>query len=146
MGKVITICSSAQFYEHVNKVADELEKIGYTALVPDNAKKMRVSGNYDVKQNKTWFDNPEDFVKKRAYMDAHFKEVEKADAVLLVNDEKHGKAGYIGPNGLMEMAVAYYLNKPIFVLNDVDKENSVYEEVYGMGCTILHGDVSKIDL
>lgn len=146
MGKIITLCSSAQFYKHVNELADKLEEMGYTALVPGNAKKMRASGNYDVAQHKTWFDNPGDFGKKREFMDAHFKEVEKADAVLLVNDEKHGKPGYIGPNGLMEMAVAYFLKKPIYVLNDVDKDNSVYEEVYGMGCVILHGDISKVSL
>lgn len=146
MGKIITLCSSAQFYEHVNELADKLESMGYTALVPGNAKLMRASGNYDVSQHKTWYDNPEDFAKKREFMDAHFKEVEKADAVLLVNDEKHGKPGYIGPNGLMEMAVAYYLNKPIYVLNSVGKDNSVYEEVHGMGCVILDGDLNKISL
>lgn len=146
MGKVITLCSSAQFYEHVNELADKLEEAGYTAIVPNNAKTMRAEGNYDVSVYKTWFDKPEDFAKKRTFMDAHFKEVEKADAILLVNDEKHGKPGYIGPNGLMEMAIAYYLKKPIYVLNAVAKDNSVYEEVHGMGCIILDGDLSKISL
>lgn len=146
MGKIITICSSAAFYRHVNEVADELEKRGYRTIVPQNATKMRAANNYDVASAKTWYKNPEDFHKKRKYMDDHFKEVEKADAVLLVNDEKNGVKGYIGPNGLMEMALAYYLKKPIFILNDINKDHNVYEEVFGMGCVLLDGDLGKIKL
>ena len=143
--KTITVCSSAAFYEHVNQIADELEKKGYKVLVPQNAIKMREQGDYTVEVHKTWYDNPEDFHKKRKFMDDHFKEVEKCDAVLIVNDEKRGIAGYIGPNGLMEMALGYYLKKPIYVLNEVTKDNSVYEEVLGMGCVILNGKLEGID-
>jgi hypothetical protein len=53
-------------------------------------------------------------------------------------------AGYIGANGLMEMGLAFHLHKPIYVLNDVDKKLPFYEEVYGMGSVILHGDLGKI--
>lgn len=144
MAKTITICSSANFYKHVAEIADELEKWGYKTLIPHNAHKMRESGNYDVDHYKTWYENPDDFDKKRDYMDKHLREVERADAILLVNDEKKGVKGYIGPNGLIEMAVAYYLNKPIYVLNSVAKENNAYEEVLGMGCIILDGDLKKI--
>lgn len=146
MGKSIAICSSAQFYEHVNTIADELEQYGYKVVVPHNATIMRKTNDYKVENYKTWYENPEDFVRKKEYMDAHFKEVENADAVLLVNDEKNGVKGYIGPNGLMEMALAYYLKKPIYILNDVTKDNKVFEEVFGMGCIILHGDLSKVSL
>lgn len=144
--KTITICASSTFYKHVNEIADDLEKRGYKTIVPENAVTMGQTGNYDVDSLKTWYDNPEDFRKKRQFMDHHFAEVEKADAILLVNDEKKGIKGYIGPNGLMEMALAYYLKKPIFILNDIDKDHNVYEEVFGMGCIILHGDISKIKI
>jgi hypothetical protein len=146
MAKIITVCSSAVFYKHVNDIAVILEKKGYEVIVPQNAVKMRQTGNYDVASTKTWYDNPDDFVKKRQYMDDHFKEVEKADALLLVNDEKKGIKGYIGPNGLMEMALGYYLKKPIYILNPVTKDNTVYEEVLGMGCEIINGDLEKIQV
>ncbi len=146
MAKIITICASSAFYKHVNEIADKLEEQGYKTIVPHNAAIMRKTKNYDVKPLKTWYDNPEDFTSKQQFMDMHFKEVEKADAILVINDDKPGKPDYIGPNGLMEMALAYYLKKLIYVLNAVKKDNLVFEEVYGMGCTILDGDVSKIKL
>lgn len=144
--KTITICSSAAFYRHVNEIADQLEAKGYKVLVPHTANKMRESGNYDVSAVKTWIKNKEDLHKKGKLMDEHFKEVEKADAILVVNDEKHGEKGYIGPNVFMEMALAYYLKKPIYILNGVNNDSRIYEEVYGMGNTVLNGDLSKIDL
>jgi hypothetical protein len=142
--KIITICASAAFYEHVNEIAQQLEKAGYAVLVPHNAKMMRENGDYDVSHYKTWYDNPSDFDKKRGFMKGHIKEVERGDAILVVNDTKHGKAGYIGPNVLIEMAIADYLQKQIFVLNTVDKDNNVYEEIMGMGCVQLDGDINKL--
>lgn len=144
--KVITICASSNFYKHVNQVADELEAKGFEVIVPHNAAIMRKTGDYDVVKLRTWLKDPSEFTKKQKFMDMHFKEVEKADAILVVNDEKNGVKGYIGANGLMEMALGYYLKKPIFILNPVSKDSSVYEEVHGMGAVILHSDLDKIDL
>jgi hypothetical protein len=144
--KTITICSSAAFYKHVNEIADELEAKGFKVIVPESATKMRKSGNYDVMSHKTWYENPNDFTRKRELMDGHFAEVANGDVLLVVNDEKHGVPGYIGPNVLMEMAIGYYLKKPLYVLYDVSKDSNVYEEVIGMGCHILSGDLGKISL
>jgi nucleoside 2-deoxyribosyltransferase len=140
----IVICSSAAFYEHVNEVADQLEKRGFKVVVPKTARKMRASGDYDVKKAKTWYDKPEDFTIKASLMREHFEEVAKGDVVLVVNDEKHAVKGYIGPNVLMEMGLAFYLNKPIYVLNAINEDMPVYEEIVGMGSIILNGDLTKV--
>lgn len=144
--KVITICASVVFYEHVNEIADMLREKDFEVFVPKTAEKMRKSGNYEVESVKTWYENPEHFSTKRALMDAHFDAVAKADAILVVNDKKHDIEGYIGPNVLMEMAIAYYQKKPIYVLNAVAKDLNVYEEVFGMGCQILDGKLEEIKL
>lgn len=144
--KIITLCSSANFYKHVAELADELEEMGYKTIIPVNAYKMRETGDYEVSHYKTWYENPHHFHKKRAFMDEHIEEIEKADAILIVNDTKRGVKGYIGPNSLMEMAVAYYLKKPIFILNKIGKDNNVYEEVMGMEAIILNGNVRKLKL
>ena len=107
---------------------------------------MRKTGDYDVSHYKTWYDNEEDFHKKAVLMRGHFDEVVKADAVLVVNDDKNGIVGYIGPNVLMEMGLAFHLKKPIYVLNDIESSMPVYEEVMGMGSMILHGDLNQIKL
>jgi hypothetical protein len=105
---------------------------------------MRASGNYDVAAYKTWYDNAADFTIKAQLMRDHFDEVAKGDSILVVNDEKHGVPGYIGPNVLMEMGLAFYLKKTIYVLNAIDKDMPIYEEVLGMGSIILDRDVAEI--
>ena len=143
--KTVVICSSAAFYEHVNQIADELAGRGFEVVVPASALKMKASGNYDVDSHKTWYKNPEEYHRKAELMHGHFDKVAIGDAVLVVNDEKRGIKGYIGPNALMEMGLAFHLHKPIYVLNTVDEEMPVYEEVIGMGSVILGGDLSKIE-
>ncbi len=146
MKKTIVICSSANFYEHACGVADELEKMGYKTVVPETAEKMRKSGNYNANDYRTWHKDPEEYHRKSYLMDTHFKEIENGDAVLVVNDEKHGEPGYIGSNVLMEIALAYWLKKPIFVLNPVGEDARTYEEIVGVGAVILKGDLSKVVL
>lgn len=72
-------------------------------------------------------------------MRGHFDEVARGDAVLVLNYEKHGVQNYIGGNVLMEMALAFYLKKPIFIINEVPKESAFLEEIIGLGPIVLHG-------
>jgi nucleoside 2-deoxyribosyltransferase len=143
--KTIVICSSASFYEHVNQIAQQLEKKGYKTLVPHTAGKMRKTGDYDLKNVKTWLNNPKDFKRKRWLAKTHFEEIASGDAILLVNDDKPGQPAYIGPNGTMEWGVAYYLKKPVFIWKGVPKTSNFYEEVYGMA-TVIDGDLARINL
>lgn len=139
----VTICSSANFYKQVVEIQEQLSD-RYQVIVPTTATRMKLSGNYDVSHYKTWFADSGDYHKKAALMRGHFEEVEKADAILVVNEEKHGRPGYIGGNVLMEMALAFWLKIPIYVLNEPDPESSFTEEIIGMGSIIINGDVSKI--
>jgi nucleoside 2-deoxyribosyltransferase len=143
-GSVIVLCSSANFYKHVNELAAELEGMGYKAVVPHNARQMAKTGDYDPAKYKTWYADGNDFDRKADFMRRHFDEVAAGDAVLVVNDEKHGVKGYIGPNALLEMGLAFYLKKPIYVLSNFDKTMSNYEEVYGMNSIFLNGELSSI--
>lgn len=137
--KTITICSSANFYRKAVDVQAELEKVGYTVLVPATAEKMKQSNDFDVSHYKTWFGDANDYHKKTALMRAHFEEIKKGDAILVLNEEKNGKANYIGGNVLMEMAIAFYLNKPIFILNEIPIESAYLEEIIGLNPILLHG-------
>ena len=136
---IITICSSANFYRHVAELADQLEAQGFTVQIPSSAKAMRETGDFDVSHHRTWLRNPADYKKKTALMREHFAEVEKGDVILVVNDEKHGVANYIGGNVLMEMTLAFYLRKPIFILNGVPEGSMLEEEIIGMEPVLLEG-------
>lgn len=144
--KTIVICCSAAFYEHANALAEELEKIGYTAIVPTTATRMKNEADYNVSRVKTWYKNPKDFAKKQKLAAEHFNKVAKGDGVLIVNDDKPDQPRYTGPNTTMEWGLAYYLGKPIFILNGVSKDHNAYEEVYGMSTAVLDGDLTKIKI
>jgi nucleoside 2-deoxyribosyltransferase len=142
--KTITICSSAAFYKHVIEVKKQLEEAGFAVLVPKTALKMEESGSYDVDSHKTWFDNADDYHIKAELMRAHFDKVAQGDAILVVNDKKHGVDNYVGGNVLMEMAIAFHLQKPIYLFNGIPKESPFLEEVIGLGSIPLDGDLDKI--
>lgn len=142
--KTITICSSALFYKHVMEIKEQLEARGFVVLVPKTALSMAKTGDFEVLQYKTWFGDANDYHKKADYMLSHFDEVTKGDAVLVVNDAKHGVAGYIGPNVLMEMALAFYQRKPIYILNGLPDDSPFEEELKGMMPVILKGDLAQI--
>lgn len=140
----ITICASVAFYRQVIEVQAELEAQGFTVLIPATAEKMKQSGDFDVSHYKTWFTDAEDYDHKTALMRGHFGEIEKGDIVLVLNYEKHGVKNYIGGNVLIEMGIALFLDKPIFILNDAPEESSFIEEIMGMNPTFLHGDIKAL--
>lgn len=142
---VVVICSSASFYKKVNDLAGDLGALGFTVIVPHNARIMAKSGDYDVSHYKTWYDNAADYTKKAELMRGHFDEIEKGDIVLVVNEAKHGHVNYIGPNVLMEMSLAFHLKKPIYLLNGIPEYSDFVEEIKGMGSLPLDGDLTLID-
>lgn len=142
--KTIVVCCSGSFYKHACEIADELEELGFGAIVPSTAEHMREKGDYDISKMKTWYKDPKTFSRKQFLAMEHFEKVaKKADAILIINDDKPGQPNYIGPNTLMEWGVAYYLRKPVFVLNSVEESANTFEEVYGMA-TVIDGNLSKI--
>jgi len=141
---LITICSSCNFYRQANDVKEQLEQLGVDVIVPVLATEMKKTGDYEVSHYKTWFADAEDYSKKAELMHGHFEEVKKADAILVLNYEKHGKQNYIGPNVLMEMALAFDAHKPIFIINEMPEDTPFEEELKGMMPIILHGAIKDL--
>ena len=105
---------------------------------------MKRNNDFDVSHYKTWFKDKNAFKVKKQLMDAHFKKVMEADAILVINREKKGNPGYIGGNVLMEMALAYYHKKPIYIWEEADKNSILYEEIIGVHPIFINHDLSKI--
>lgn len=78
----------------------------------------------------------------------HFKKIEVSDAVLIVNHSRERNRefieGYFGSNTLMELAVAYYLRKKIYILKPFQKNHPHYDEIAKLDAIILNGDLSRI--
>jgi len=67
-----------------------------------------------------------------------------ADAVVVLNLDKHGIANYIGGNTFLEIGFAHVLNQKIFLLNPIPDIQFYKTEIEAMKPVILNGDLSLI--
>lgn len=144
--KIITICASASHYNNVLGIEKELKKLSFKTKIPQTAKTMQRTNNFNVSTYKTWYKNKKDYSKKTKLILAHFKKILNSDAILIVNMDKNGIRGYIGGNTLMEMAIAFHYKKPIFIYNDISEDLQIKEEIYGVNPKFIKGDLNKIKL
>ena len=64
--------------------------------------------------------------------------VEKADALLILNYTHRGIENYVGGNSFLEMIVAYYLHKPIFLLNPIPDGMPYTEEIKSLYPKVIY--------
>lgn len=67
-----------------------------------------------------------------------------ANAVLVLNLDKHGIANYIGGNTLMEIGFAHVLNQKIFLYHGIPEIPYYKSEIEAMKPIIINEDLSKI--
>lgn len=64
--------------------------------------------------------------------------VEKGDCVFILNYDHRGFKNYIGGNSFMEMVVAFYLGKPIYLLNPIPENMPYTEEIKALCPTVVY--------
>lgn len=144
----ITLCGSIAFIDEMDATRKKLEEMGHEVKMPpleivdDAGKMMPVKEYYALRKSSaddvTWI-----WKKKAEAMHWHFDKVEWSDAILVLNEDKNGIAGYIGANTLLEMGLAFHLKKPIYLWNPIP-EISYKEELLGMWPIVINGDLKKI--
>ncbi|PIP22396.1 MAG: hypothetical protein COX38_00850 [Candidatus Nealsonbacteria bacterium CG23_combo_of_CG06-09_8_20_14_all_39_25] len=80
-------------------------------------------------------------VKKKA-MEKFNENLKKSDAILVMNYTKDEKENHIGANTLMEMGMAFIIQKKIFVLNP--SPEFCKDELEAIEVQFLDGDLSRI--
>ena len=144
----ITICGSTAFIDEMESVSRKLEDLGHEVKFPPvkvidkDGNELLTSEYYKMKKT-TSFDDPEFWKTHTSRIRNHFNKVSWSEAVLITNYDKNNISNYIGPNTLMEMGVAFHLNKAIFLLNPVP-DTPWKEEVLGMQPIIIKGDLKLI--
>jgi len=134
----IVICGSMRLSKKMLKIKEELTKLGHFVIVPRHTEKYVVLGTSDHMHNES--------VKNKINHDLirqYFDEIEKSDAVLIVNDTLKDVPGYIGGNAFLEMGFAHVLNKKVYLLNPIP-EMSYSDEIVAMQPIILNGNITKI--
>ncbi len=140
-GMKIMIIGSMKFTEDMVKFKEELDTLGHTAMVPLGTEKHLADKDFvDNLDNNLTYCITHDIMRK------NFQLVAKSDAVLVVNKKRNGIEGYIGVSALLEMGVAHYLGKKIFLYQKTPHFNEARwaHEVAIMQPTILEGDLTKI--
>jgi len=139
----ITICASAKFAKEMVEIKKILEGKGYEVLLPEMAESF-ATGKLNLNDFKSGRTDA-NFKKKYNLVRKHFEEVAKGDVILVLNyDRDEINKNYIGGNTFAEMAIAFYLKKPIYLLNPVPEYASYAEEIKSMDPIILNGDLSKL--
>jgi len=144
----ITLCGSIAFYPQMLETKSGLEALGHVvdlppSEVPDENGQMIPVAEYYAQRKAAAADDEYIWELKAKAIHWHFEKVAWADAILVTNVPKNGIDGYVGANTLMEMGVAFYLGKKIFLLNAIP-EMSCTEEIRGMMPTVIGGALEKI--
>lgn len=151
----IIICGSIGFYEEILLAQKTLTALGNEVKIPELS--LKVPEKYGG-EKKIYFDQ---YFQENGGIDAfssdhevwdlkegairdHFEKIDWADAILVLNSPKRGITGYIGGNTLIEIGVAFYLKKPIYIMHQVSSELSYKQEILGMKPIFLDGDLSRL--
>ena len=129
------------FAKEMKKAGESLEKLGHEVFLPvdidihlsDSSFSDNLKADY-----KHCVEN--DTIKKC------FDLLAKSEAILVLNLRKKDREGYIGTSGMMEIGLAHYLGKKIFLLNELPNYNDARwaHEVAIMKPVILDGDFARI--
>jgi hypothetical protein len=138
----IFICGSMHFSKEMLELEKKLEAAGHWAKVPCDT-------NVFAQDSSKTTDNHEENYKyclENDIVRQCFNDIAESDAILVANYPKEGIDGYIGGSVLMEMGLAYYLKKKIFMMFPPPpvSEAKHSHEVLIMQPEILNGNLSLI--
>lgn len=139
----IMICGSMSFAKEMLELQGTLNSLGYETAIPCDAV--------------LHFENPElidDLDKNREYLAENnimkrcFDLVADSDAVIFLNHKKNQVEGYIGTSSLMEMGLAYYLGKKIYLMYPYPnpEDHRWAHEVASFKPIILNGNIELLGI
>jgi hypothetical protein len=134
--KIFLICSKS-FYSKIPEIRSVLESVGHEVTLPNCFDDPGTESRYrelGLVEHSKW----------KSSMIKHSESViDKQDAVLVLNFEKHGIQNYIGGATFLEMYDAFRLGKKIFLYNDIP-EGILKDEIIGFGPVLIGGDLSRV--
>ena len=121
--KRIVLCGSMKLKEKIFETEKILKNKGYEVVTPKEFKVEMTKGDATK---------------------LHFDEItnEKTNIVLAGNLTKNGIENYIGPNTFAEIAMAFYFNKKIYLLNDIYEPYR--DELEGWNVIPLNGNLDNL--
>jgi len=134
----IGIIGSMQYTEKMIEARDELIKRGHNAFVTNLADPFIGKTDEEKETIKIHQKNNLDAIRE------FWRLMQGADAVLVMNFDKHGIKNYIGGNTLMEIGFAHVLDQKIFLYNPIPEIPYYKSEIEAVKPIIINEDLSKI--
>ena len=123
----IVVSGSMLFYNAMIECAKVLEGYNFNVTLPQEDKDLFYKDEY-----------------KKEASRLHFCKIAdpSTDSILVLNKRKNGIDNYIGANTFAEVALAFYFNKKIFLLNDY---YDIYkDELIAWGAKPLKGNLKSM--
>lgn len=136
----IFLVASMDFYPKLVEIQSELIKMGNEIEIPISAKMMVDSGSFDPGSFKGSYTNQQ----KMTFFRNNLDRMKDCDSILVINEEKKGIAGYIGASVIMEIGIAFYLNKKIYLWNPMSSDAAYKPEIETFEAIVINQDLSKI--
>ncbi|MFZ3043769.1 MAG: hypothetical protein WA058_01530 [Minisyncoccia bacterium] len=146
----LTICGSIFFLEEMRIAQRLLEEKGHEVHIPPGTltdaqgQPLSTETFYICRKTGAASDRWIWELKAQA-MQTHFDEIDWAEAILVLNFQKKGVVGYIGGSTLLEMGLAFWLKKPIYLHREIP-DLPYREEILAMSPILTGGDLNLIPL
>lgn len=135
----IVISGSMQFVDKQIEVFEQLKKLGHEPFISTYAERYAGKSHDEIEKLKL-----EDKYGDRDALIEYWQPLQDADALLMLNYDKHGIKHYVGGNAFLEMGFAYVLGKKIFFWNPLPDMPYYGTEIVAMKPVVIHGDPGKI--
>lgn len=136
------ICGSMTFSKEMLDAKNKLEELGHSAKIPcDVDVHLKDCGFIDD------LDADYEHCVNNNIMKISMDDISEGDAILVMNHPKNGVNGYIGTASLMEIGLAYYLGKKIFLMfpTPMPSEARWAHEVKITQPVVINGDYGLIE-
>lgn len=121
-------------HPQMRQIKNTLESQGHEVVMPECSTRKQ---EQEIKSG-CYRDTAELKVKYN-YIQGHFDAVKSGDCILVVNG-KLNKKNYIGANTFLEIGVAYFLGKPIYIFNKrPSRQRYLLDELDAMNPAYLNG-------
>jgi len=129
--KNIVLCGSMTFIEKMKDFPAILSEMGFAPIIPEE-------GNWDGIR----YEDINEY--KRKVSRDHFNKIADRNtyAILVINESKNGKDNYIGANTFAEIALAFYFEKKIYILNGIYPPYK--DELLAWGSQMLDGNIKDL--
>ena len=134
----IGIIGSMQFTDKMLEFREKLGQLGHDAFVTDLHKAMVGKDAEEIEKIKIYQKEEKDAICE------FWRMMQGADAVLVLNYDKHGVKNYVGGNTFLEIGFAHVLGQKIFMLNPIPEIQYYKSEIKAMNPVIIDGDLEKI--